>query len=206
MYTPSRFQETDNEKIFAFVRANPFAALVSNDGKRAIATHLPLELEQDGGKLFLIGHVARANPQWRTITQNPEVMAIFNGAHVYISPRWYAASLENVPTWNYTVAHVYGKPETIENRDTLFQAVKKLVDRYEAGSDYSLEKVAPEYVEKLLKAIVGIRVEVTKIEVSFKLSQHHREFPHYQNVIAELERAGDENSLAVAQAMRENLH
>ena len=205
MYTPARFQETDNNKIFEVIRQNPFATIVSHDGEKPIATHLPIELETgENDKLFLTGHVARANEQWKTFDENKEILAIFTGAHAYISPRWYSDPLENVPTWNYSAVHVYGKPRLITEKAGLFGLLKKLVDRYEQGTNYKLEDVAPDYVEKLLSGIVGFQIEVTNIESTFKFSQHHRNLPHYENVIAELKKLGDDNSIGVAAAMQEN--
>ena len=204
MYTPSRFEANNNAEILELIRQNPFAAVVSLDGEKPVATHLPIELEETkDDRLFLTGHLARANSQWRTFDENREVMVIFTGAHAYISPRWYGEPLKNVPTWNYSAVHVYGKPHLIHEPSELLGLLKKLVNRYEAGTSYKMEVVAPEVLEQLVKAIVGFRIEVTKIEATFKLSQHHRNFAHYANVIAELEQQGDENSLAVANAMRE---
>ncbi|MEP6925835.1 MAG: FMN-binding negative transcriptional regulator [Pyrinomonadaceae bacterium] len=203
MYTPNRFQAANNTEILELIRQNPFAALISFDGEKPVASHLPIEVEQmEDGRLFLTGHMARANSQWQKFDENLEVMAIFTGAHAYISPRWYSEPLKNVPTWNYSAVHVYGKPRLIHEPQELLDLLKKLIDRYENGTTYKLEFVTPEVPEQLVKAIVGFRIEVTKIEATFKLSQHHRDLAHYTNVIAELEKRGDENSLAVARAMR----
>jgi transcriptional regulator len=203
MYTPNRFQPSENAEILELIRQNPFAALVSFDGAKPVATHLPIELEYgEEDCLFLTGHMARANPQWQTFDESREVMAIFTGAHTYISPRWYREPFKNVPTWNYSAVHVYGKPHLLHEPDELLGLLQKLVDRYEEGTSYKLELVAPEVTKQLVKAIVGFRIEVTNIEATFKLSQHHRNFEHFANVIAELEKRGDENSLAVADSMR----
>lgn len=202
MYTPARFQEPEESKIIELIRQNPFATLISNDGAKPVATHLPIEIVEENNKLFLTAHLARANPQWRTFAANAKVLAVFQGAHAYISPRWYSEPLANVPTWNYSAVHVYGKPHLIEDESALFNLLKKMINRYEQGTDYKLEAVAPDYLGKLIKAIVGFQIEITNIEHSFKLSQHHRDLPHYENVIAELERRGDENSLGIANAMR----
>ncbi len=204
MYTPNRFQASKNAEIFELIRQNPFAVVVSFDGEKSVATHLPIEMEQTkDDQLFLTGHLALANSQWRTFDENREVLVIFTSAHAYISPRWYSEPLKNVPTWNYSAVHVYGKPHLLNEPSELLGLLKKMVDRYEKGTDYKLEHVAPEIPEQLVKAIVGFRIEVTKTEAIFKLSQHHRDLEHYANVISKLEERGDENSLAVAAAMRE---
>jgi transcriptional regulator len=201
MYTPSQFKEPDETKILEFIEQNSFAILVTTDVEKPIATHLPLMIERDAeDKLFLVGHMARANEQWKFFHSEREVLAIFAGAHAYISPRWYPAPLDAVPTWNYEAVHVYGKPRVTEDAKELRRLVEKLVEKFEASTDYALEKVAPEYIKKLLGGIVGFQIEVTKIEAAFKLSQHRPET--HAGVIENLQQQTDENSRKIAAAMR----
>lgn len=201
MYTQSYFKQTDQEQIVQFMRQNSFAAIISHDGERQVATHVPVEVDEDAdGNIFLLAHVARANPQWRSFAESTEVLTIFTGAHVYVSPRWYEEPFANVPTWNYSAVHAYGRPQIIEGAE-LIALLKRLVDRYEQGTDYSLERIAPEMIEKQSKAIVGVRIAVHNLEAKYKLSQNHNAVT-FANIINELEKQGDENSLAVAAAMR----
>lgn len=204
MYIRSDFAESDRNKIVDFMRQNPFAALVSHDGERQVATHIPVEVDEDAeGGIYLLAHVARANPQWRSFAEKTEILTIFTGAHVYVSPRWYEEPFANVPTWNYSAVHAYGKPQIIEGAE-LYALLKRLVDRYEQGTDYSLERVSSEMIEKQMKAIVGLRIRVHNLEAKYKLSQNHNAAT-FANIINELEKLGDENSLAVAAAMRERI-
>ncbi len=108
MYTPPRFRETDEAFTLDFVAANGFATLVSVGQDGPVATHVPIDLHRDASATYLLGHMARANPQWRTLSPDRDVLAIYLGPHAYVSPRWY--DHPNVPTWNYLAVHVYGRP------------------------------------------------------------------------------------------------
>jgi transcriptional regulator len=203
MYIPRRYQVTDPETVAAFLAANDFATLVSYDGTRPIATHLLLALDHRAdGSLVLNGHMARANPQWHTFDPEREVLSIFSGPHTYVSPRWY--NHVNVPTWNYTAAHVYGRPRVISADDELRALLRKLVDKHEAGSGavppYTLDTLPEDFLVQQMKAIAGFRIEVTRIEVAYKLSQN-RDAESYDNVVRELGKREDDNSLAVSEEM-----
>jgi transcriptional regulator len=205
MYIPRRYQELDPETIQHFIRANGFATLVSFDGQRPIASHLLMDLERrQDESLVLNGHMARANKHWRSFDPNREVLAIFSGPHTYISPRWY--NHLNVPTWNYMAVHVSGAPRVITEPDELRALLKRLVDKHESGSGatppYRLETLPAEFVDQQMQAIVGFQIEVARLEASFKLSQN-RDQQSYDNVIVELHRRTDDNSLAVAEAMQQ---
>jgi transcriptional regulator len=206
MYIPRYYRVTDEKTINQFIRQNSFATLVSCDQQLPVATHLPLELVDDEhGNHFLNGHLARANKQWRTFEMNDEVLAIFAGPHTYVSARWY--DHVNVPTWNYMVAHVYGRPRLVTNHDELYTMLKQLVDKYESAAvtdtPYKLENLPKDFVEKEMKGIVGFQIKINRIEAKFKLSQNRRQ-PDYDNVIAELEKSGDAGAVEIAKAMSQN--
>jgi transcriptional regulator len=205
MYVPKRYQEPDLAVIQALIDANDFATVVSYDGEQPVASHLLLALlRRDDGSLVLNGHMARANPQWRSFSPQQDVLAIFSGPHTYISPRWY--NHINVPTWNYMAAHVYGRPRLISDDGELRALLRSLVDKHETGSGatptYGLETLPEGFLAQQMKAIVGFQIEVTRIEASFKLSQN-RDAESYDNVVKELYRRPDDNSRAVADAMRQ---
>lgn len=197
MYAPSHFKNTNADEVRDFIRANSFAALTSFTGTKLVATHLPLELTDDNQ--CLQGHISRANPQWKYFNNEQEVMAIFTGPHAYISSSWY--DHENVPTWNYIAAHVYGKVRIIEGEE-LYLALKKLVDRYEAGSanPISMEKMSPEYVRKSMNGLVGFEIRITNIEAAYKLSQN-RDDKNFRAITTELRKRTDVDSHDVADAM-----
>jgi len=206
MYIPSRYKELDPEIIEQFLGANDFATLVSFDGQRPIATHLLLDFQRrEDGSLVLNGHLARANQQWHSFEAGHEVLAIFSGPHTYISPRWY--NHVNVPTWNYMAVHVYGTPRVITDRAELFALLSRLVDKHEghsgvaAAGAYRMESLPADFAARQMQAIVGFQIEIARMEASFKLSQN-RDQESYDNVVAELYRRDDDNSLAVADEMR----
>ena len=198
MYIPKLYREEDKEKILEFLKQNNFPALVTYDGEKPIATHLPVEvIEAEDGALTVVGHMSRANPQWKSFG-GEEVLLIFQGPHNYISPRWY--DHVNVPTWNYMMAHLYGKVRLVEGEE-LYALMSRLVQKHEVQTGYSLEGLPEDFVKKEMKGIVGFAVDVTRVEASYKLSQNRNDADH-ENIIRELEERGDEQSAGVAQTMR----
>ncbi len=199
MYIPKYYREEGHETIVAFFRQNNFAVLVSFDGEKPVATHLPVEVVEDhNGRLTIYGHRSRANPQWKTFGEH-EVLLIFQGAHTYISPRWY--NHVNVPTWNYMMIHVYGQVRLVQDGE-LFGLLSRLVHEHEVNTSYSLEGLPQDFVQKEMQGVVGFAIEVTRIEAAYKLSQNRNDEDH-ENIVRELERRGDADSVQVANAMRE---
>lgn len=200
MYTPKLYREEDHERILEFLKRNNFPALVTSDGEKLIATHLPVEVVETGNDtLKIYSHMSRANPQWKSFGEQ-EALLIFQGAHTYISPTWY--NHVNVPTWNYMMVHVYGKARVVDGEE-LKSTLGRLVERHEAAGDYRMESLPGEFVEKELKGAVGFVVDVTRIDAGYKLSQNRNDEDH-ANIIRELELRGDEESSRVAEAMRRN--
>lgn len=199
MYIPKYFREEDHEEILTFLKQNNFAALVSFDGEKPVATHVPVEVVDDEtGGLIIYGHISRHNSQWITFG-NQKVLLIFQGPHTYISPRWY--NHINVPTWNYMIIHVYGRVRLVED-DELVALLSRLVQSHEVNTSYSLEGLPQDFVDKEMKGVVGFAIDVTRIDAGYKLSQNRNDEDH-QNIIRELEKRGDEESAKVAKAMRE---
>ncbi len=199
MYIPKYYREEDHETILAFLRQNNFAVLVSFDGEKPVATHIPVEVVADmSGELTIYGHMSRANPQWKTFGEQ-KVLLIFQGAHSYISPRWY--NHINVPTWNYMMIHVYGRVRLLQD-DELLAFLSRLVHAYEKNTSYSLEGLSQDFVQKEIKGVVGFAIEVTRIDAGYKLSQNRNDEDH-ENIVQELDKRGDVDSARVASAMRE---
>jgi len=199
MYIPKLYREEDREKILDFLEQNNFPALVTHDGGKSIATHIPVEVErtEDDG-LRVYGHMSRANPQWKSFGRQ-EVLLIFQGAHTYISPRWY--DHVNVPTWNYMMVHLYGKVRLVEGEE-LYSLMSRLVQKHEVQTSYSLEGLPQDFVQKEMKGVVGFAVDVTRVEAAYKLSQNRNDEDH-ETIVRELEGRGDDQSARVAEAMRE---
>lgn len=201
MYTPKYAQNNNIDEVKDFIKANSFGILVSNLENKIWATHIPLELGKNAeGKDVLSGHISRANPQWKNFVNDKQVMCIFSGSHSYISSSWY--NHENVPTWNYIAVHIYGKIKIIEGED-LLTSLKRLVNKYEAGSKKPvvIEKMSQEYIQQTMKGIVGFEISIDEIHSTYKLSQNRDEVNH-ENIIKELEKKGDSNSLTIAEEMR----
>jgi transcriptional regulator len=202
MYVPPAFERSDPAELFAFIEAHSFAVLVSTRRGEPFATHLPLLLERDKGEHgTLVGHMARANPQWRDLDGQP-VLAVFSGPHAYVSPSWYEA--ENVvPTWNYVAVHATGTFRLVDDPTAITGIVAASVAEYERNMPVPWRLDARgEYVQKLVAAIVGFRIEVTRLEGKWKLSQNHAP-ERRAKVVAALETSTNPDALAVARLMRE---
>jgi transcriptional regulator len=201
MYTPKLYREEDRGKILEFLRRNEFATVVAYDGEKPTASHLLVEVVEDGGRILINGHMSKANPLWKAFDVNVEVLVIFHGPHTYISPTWY--NHVNVPTWNYQAVHLYGKPRIVEGHAEVYDLLKNLIARHESAADYSLETLPQDFVEKEMRGVVAFQVEVTRVEANFKLSQNRNDEDH-RNIVAKLDEREDEMSHAVAEAMKEN--
>lgn len=200
MYIPRLFKNDDGEAIQQFIQENGFGIIVSHSDHGILATHIPMELEEEKDEFFLRGHVAKGNPQWKHFENEQEVLAIFQGVHTYISSSWY--NHINVPTWNYLAVHVYGNIRLL-NDSELYQSVKRLVDNYEQDSSkpFTVESMPEDDLKKQMRGIVGFEIKITKIEGKKKLSQNRND-EDYQNVISELEKRNDSHSHQIAKEMR----
>ncbi len=197
MYIPKYYREEDRQKILAFLKQNNFAALVTFDGEKPIATHTPVEVVESENGLTIYGHFSRANAQKKTFGEQ-EALLIFQGAHTYISARWYTEV--DVPTWDYMIVHVYGKVREIQG-DELYSVLSRLVQNHESNTSYRLEGLPQDMVQKEIKGVFGFAVDVTRIDGGYKLSQGKTE-EERNNIVGELEKRGDENSNKIAEAIR----
>jgi transcriptional regulator len=206
MYVPAHFAPPDLDAVYAAIERYSFATLVSAAGG-LVASHLPLLLERpqkcDGTRSVpatLLGHMARANSQWREAAGQP-VLAIFAGPHAYVSPQWYEAE-KVVPTWNYVAVHAYGRLELIQDPAAAEALLRRTVAHYEASQPrpWTLDE-PPEFVERLTAQIVAFRIPIERLEGKWKLNQNHPE-ERRANVIAALENQGDENSREIARLMK----
>lgn len=203
MYLPAAFAETDTTKLHDFIERHSFGLLVSSVEGVPFATHLPFLLERGAGPHgALIGHMARANPQWRDLAAQT-ALAVFSGPHVYVSPSWYESD-NVVPTWNYTAVHAYGRARLVEDPAGLRTIVESSIAFYEASMPrpWKLD-VSEEFVNRMLAQIVGFRIDIDRLEGKFKLNQNHpRE--RQTKVVRALEGQGGDAE-AIAALMRANL-
>lgn len=197
MYIPKHYREEDRQKILAFLKQNNFAALVTFDGEKPIATHTPVEVVETENGWTIYGHLSRANPQKKTF-DGREALLIFQGSHAYISARWYTEV--DVPTWDYMIVHVYGKVREVQG-DELYAILSRLVASHEPNSSYRLEGLPQDMVQKEMRGVFGFAMDVTRVDGGYKLSQGKTE-EERKNIVGELEKRGDENSKEIAEAIR----
>ncbi len=178
MYLPSAFRQDDLAELHAQMQASPFALLTSAGAAGVQASHLPLLLAPDEGEFgTLYGHFARANPHWRDLQGGTEALAVFSGPDAYISPGWYPAKAEHgkvVPTWNYIAVHARGPVELIEEPERLLQIVSRLSDQHERGREqrWAVSDAPREYLDSMLRAIVGFALPIRRLEGKWKLGQN----------------------------------
>jgi transcriptional regulator len=199
MYLPAHFREDDITVLHDFIRENNFGILVTHHEGAPFATHMPFLFDAGRGPQgTLMAHMALGNPQWRTFSQQREALAIFSGPHAYVTPSWYEVEL-SVPTWNYAIVHAYGTLQLIEDTEELRSLLNKLVRVNEAGFEQPWPNALPEdYMQKMMRGVVGFTMQITRLEGKFKLSQNRN--PREQaRVIAEFE----ETHPDVAQVMRD---
>lgn len=173
MYIPSAFQETDQARLHDFIESYSFGLLVSTQEGEPFASHLPFLLERGAGPHgTLVGHMARANPQWPGL-EGRSVLVVFSGPHAYVSPSWYKAE-DVVPTWNYVAVHAHGTFRLVDSAEALAGIVQASVTTFERAmpAPWKLD-TATESFARLLKGIVGFRIEIDRLEGKWKLNQNH---------------------------------
>ena len=172
MYVPPHFRVDDAEALAAFMERNAFATLVSMHDGAPFATHLPLLADGRNDGLTLAGHIARANPQWRSL-EDQDVLVIFGRPHAYVSPSWYGDP-KSVPTWNYATVHVYGRARLVEDPDAVYDILRRLTEREERGAaaPWRIESLPPDYVANMMQGIVAFTIVPSRVEGKYKLSQN----------------------------------
>lgn len=203
MYVPKHFEERDTPVLHSLIRSHPLGAWVTHAGQSLLVNHIPFLVDSDRGEHgTLMGHVARANPVWNSFSKEMASLVIFQGAQTYISPSWYPtkhAHGKAVPTWNYVVVHVEGVPRAIEDKNWLLEHVTRLSDLHESGSavPWSVSDAPRDYIDTMLKAIVGIEIPIRAVVGKWKTSQN-RSLPDKLGTIAGLYERGDAASKEMA--------
>ena len=205
MYLPKHFVADDQDLLAQLIKEYPLATLVGSLNDQLEVNHLPLMLSSDKKKLH--GHIARMNPLMK-IAQSSEtaVTAIFHGPNAYVTPAWYPSKKESgkvVPTWNYAVVHAQGHIKLFEDALWLRSHVSQMTNIHEPiyQSNWKLDDAPEDYVQTMLKAIVGIEIEVESLVGKFKLSQN-RPPEDYDAVVKELEQSPQEMLQAMRQYMK----
>jgi transcriptional regulator len=197
MYRPADYREDNVDKLVAFMQAHSFATLVSIQDNIPVASHIPLVITMQNGKVTLVGHLAKANPQWQMF-ENGESLAIFTGPHAYVSPALYD-SYESVPTWNYIAVHAYGMPKIItlsNSRSQMNAMIDQMITAYEAAYHTQWNSLSDQYRNGMMNGIVGFEITVTRLEGKYKLSQNRSQADQHHVAEALLQ-----SSAAAAQAI-----
>ncbi len=199
MYNPPRFKSEDTTEAFELMDRHPFATVITVADGGPLVSHLPLTPKMVGDQIELTGHLARANPHWKSLA-GAQVTVLFHGPHTYITPKWYAE--HDVPTWNYSAVHVTGKVKLVESGDEIVECLKELTNHVERRWPSGWEFFIPEDLagEILPKSIVGFKIKVETMNFKKKFSQN-RTSADRAGVLRGLETRGDSSSKEVLAEM-----
>jgi transcriptional regulator len=200
MYMPAHFEESRPDVLHRLIREHPLATWIVGRSEGLEVNHVPFMIDAARGPHgTLVGHVARANPVWQRLGAS---VAVFQGPQAYVSPNSYPSKRAHgkvVPTWNYAVVHAHGTPRAIESRDEVLAIVTRLTQTHEAASavPWAVSDAPADYIDQMLKAIVGIEIPIERLEGKWKVSQN-RALPDRLGTVAGLRQRGDAQSLAMA--------
>jgi len=178
MYLPASFKEERVSVLHDAIRNIKVGTLITLGGEGLEASHLPMLIDPEPAPFgTLIGHLARANPQWKRAAAAPEALVTFLGPNAYVTPSWYETKRETgkvVPTWNYITVHATGTPRFIEDREELRGIVTRLTQTHESErkQPWAVTDAPADYIDGMLKAIVGFALPITRLEGKWKLSQN----------------------------------
>lgn len=203
MYTPAHFAETRPDVLQALIRAHPLATLVTLSSTGLDANHIPLYYLPAADHLgVLYGHIARANPLWKNRVAEVEVLAIFQGMEHYISPSWYPTKQEHgkvVPTWNYAVVHAHGILQVRDDPAWIRQQLETLTQQQEShfSQPWAVGDAPADYIGQMLKAVVGIEIQITRLTGKWKTSQNQSAH-NRAGVVDGLQAVGGDHAQAMA--------
>jgi transcriptional regulator len=196
--------------MHALMRDRPFAAIISGGSAGLQASHVPTVLKDVGRYGMIECHLARANPHWKDLAASDEALMIFQGPQGYITPNWYPSKAEHgkvVPTWNFSVVHAYGRPEVMDDKDWLHQQhVTELTAQQERNEakPWAPSDAPRDYIEVMLRSIIGFRFAITRLEGKCKMSQN-REMQDRDGVAKGLAKRGNGDDLALAEIVRRHV-
>ena len=194
MYVPEAFAEREQAVLHEWMQRHPFALLVTGQGGAFGATHLPLWLDPGRGSHgTLLGHVARANPHWRSFDGATRALAVFSGPHAYVSPRWYRKP--GVPTWNYVAVHAEGAPRVVDDPEAVHTLLGRLTDAHDGPGGF--DAVPADLVGRLSRGIVAFELPIERLTGKAKLSQN-KGAEDRAGVVAGLRASGEPEALAIA--------
>lgn len=202
MYNLPYHKESDPQLIKKFIVEHPFAFLSGCDTElKPVATQVPLFFEEVNGKQILQGHMMRNTDHHKAFAQNENVLAVFTSPHTYVSATWYS-NPSQASTWNYMSVHVKGVMRFVED-NALIDLLRKTTLHFEKGNQNSstvYDNLPPEYINRVIKAIVAFEIEVTAVDTVFKLSQD-RDAESFKNIIEKLNQQDDDAGRFIASEM-----
>lgn len=195
--------------MHALMRAKPFATLVSGSSAGLYASHLPTVLKNEGTYGVIECHLARPNPHCRDLADGNETLMIFQGPQGYITPNWYPSKAQHgkaVPTWNFAVVHAYGRLEVMKDKDWLLQHVTELTAQQESNEakPWTPSDAPNNYIEVMLRGIVGFRFAITRLEGKWKMSQN-RDLQDQAGVVEGLRKRANDDDLEIAKIVSRQL-
>jgi transcriptional regulator len=205
VYVPPLFKEDRIDVLHDAMRNAGLVTLVTLMSDGLIASHVPMLLDPDPAPYgTLLGHVARPNKQARGAVAGTDALAIFQGPDAYITPSWYETKRQTgkvVPTWNYVTIHAYGTVEFFNDTDRLLDIVTRLTDREEGrrAAPWAVTDAPPDFLEVMLKGIVGFAIPITRLEGKWKMSQN-RPAEDRAGVVEGLTEGGREEVAALIRA------
>jgi transcriptional regulator len=207
MYQPPAFRETDLATQQAFIAAHPLGLLISGGTAGLIANPIPFILYPEGERGVLRAHLAKANPQWKALTETADALVVFQGAEHYITPSWYpqkAVDGKVVPTWNYAVVQARGMARIVEDASWLLANVSALTDQQEGRrtKPWAVSDAPDTFIASQLKGIVGIEIAIASLEAKFKASQNRAETDR-AGVAAGLESEADPHAGAMRELVKQ---
>ena len=199
MYKLPYFTEENEDAVFDFMHKNSFAIITGILEHKPVATHVPLDIKRDGGTIIFTGHMMKNTDHYKAFCQNENVLVIFTGPHCYVSASWYVKK-QVASTWNYIDVHAHGKIKFTDEEQTK-RIIESLTNKYELpGSPAAFNKLPQDYIDRLVKAIIGFTIEISTVANVFKLSQNH-DSKTRESIIENLLDRSDANSNSIAMEM-----
>jgi transcriptional regulator len=201
MFVPTYYQQDDINEIKQFIREHPFGTMISNGENAPWATHIPFYLKEEAdGKLFLYSHFHKGNHHKNLLFQPGESLFIFKNEGSYISTRLYEGK-ENAPTWNYMAVHCYGKVSALQTRQEQIDMLEGIIKTIDADYLEQWNNLSTEYIDRLLKALVAFKVEITRFDAQWKLSQDKNPQERH-NIIDYLKKSNSTHQHEIAKHMK----
>ena len=201
MYIPKRFQGKGDQHAIQFIERFNFGVMVSVEGNRPIGTHLPFLVAESGGELTLIGHMAKANDQLKSL-EGQSVLTIFSEPHAYISPKYYNQK-QNVPTWNYMAVHVYGEVKILDSLEDKFRVLELSMAAFESDYLEQWKELDEAYKLRLANGMVAFEIRVTEMQHKEKLSQN-RSADERNRIIDSFSKSEDANERMISEFMNDD--